>query len=72
MNPNPKSKSEYMATYNKDYYVKNKAKLLADAVAKVRCEHCNVDCSKSNMSKHCKTQKHILHMQLNQQAQPAQ
>lgn len=66
------NKTEYMLNYNKDYYAKNKAKLLEDAVKKIRCEHCNVECSKSNMSKHLKTQKHILYAQLNQQAQHAQ
>lgn len=65
-------KCQNIQQYNKDYYAKNKAKLLQDAIKKIRCEHCNMECSKSNMSKHLKTEKHKLHMQLNQQAQHAQ
>lgn len=60
------NKTEYMKQYNKEYYVKNKEKLLADAVTKVKCECCDIECSKSNMPKHIKTEKHLLHVKLNQ------
>ena len=63
------NKSEYMQNYNKDYYTKNKGKLLQDAIKKIRCEVCGVECSKSNMSKHIKTEKHKLHLLVNQNAQ---
>lgn len=51
--------------YNKDYYAKNKERLLANACTKIRCEHCNMECSKSNMSKHIQTEKHKLRAQIN-------
>lgn len=58
------SKIEYMKKYNKSYYEQNKAKILEDAVKKVRCEACNIQCSKSNMSKHMKTDGHKLRSEL--------
>ena len=54
----------YVQKYNKTYYERNKVKLLEDAVKRIRCNICNIDCSKSNISKHIKTEKHKLHVKL--------
>ena len=41
--------------YNKEYYQKNKTKLLADQKRKVQCPECNRIVIKSNLNKHLKT-----------------
>ena len=41
--------------YNKEYYQKNKNKLLADQKIKVQCPKCNRIVIKSNLNKHFKT-----------------
>ena len=41
--------------YNKEYYQKNKTKLLADQKIKVSCPKCNRIVIKSNLNKHFKT-----------------
>ena len=61
MSKNP----ETVKKYNTQYYQTHKAKLLQDANSKIRCDICNSEYSKSNMSKHVKTEKHILKSQLN-------
>jgi hypothetical protein len=66
----PSKQPENVKKYNTDYYQANKAKILADATKKVRCECCNFECSKSNMSKHLKTEKHKLNDRI-KQLQPA-
>jgi len=50
--------------YNNTYYVKNKEKLLKSATEKVECEICKKLCSKSNMNKHIKSEKHILNVKI--------
>jgi len=41
--------------YNKEYYQKNKTKLLADQKIKVQCPKCFREVIKSNLNKHFKT-----------------
>jgi len=41
--------------YNKEYYQKNKNKLLADQKIKVSCPKCCREVIKSNLNKHFKT-----------------
>ena len=41
--------------YNKEYYQKNKNKLLADQKIKVQCPKCFREVIKSNLNKHFKT-----------------
>ena len=41
--------------YNKEYYQKNKHKLLADQKIKVQCPKCCREVIKSNLNKHFKT-----------------
>lgn len=60
----PSKTKELVKIYNKTYYEANKAKLLEDAVKKIKCDSCNVECSKSNMSKHIKTEKHKLNVKI--------
>lgn len=50
--------------YNDTYYRKNKAKILEKINTKVLCAACNCSTSKSNMSKHTKTEKHKLNMKI--------
>ena len=62
----PSRSAENMKKYNKEYYQNNKAKILAGAVQKVKCDVCNHECSKSNMSKHIKTERHKLNAKIKQ------
>ena len=55
---------EYMKEYNKKYYATNKTKLLEDAVKQILCNKCNCMVSKSNISKHMKTDKHKLNLRI--------
>ena len=41
--------------YNKEYYQKNKIKLLEDQKIKISCPKCNTVVIKSNLNKHLKT-----------------
>jgi len=50
--------------YNTEYYQLNKAKILENALVKIKCVHCNKACSKSNMNKHIKTLKHKMNVEL--------
>jgi len=50
--------------YNTEYYKLNKAKILENALIKIKCEKCNKVCSKSNMNKHIKTLKHKMNVEL--------
>jgi hypothetical protein len=50
--------------YNKTYYTTNKAKLLEDARQKVLCETCQCQTSKSNLTKHRNSAKHILNAKI--------
>jgi len=68
--PQPSKNPENIKKYNTDYYQANKAKLLADATTKIRCDKCNFECSKSNLSKHNKTQKHLLNLKINELQNP--
>ena len=49
--------------YNTEYYQLNKAKILENALVKIKCE-CGKICSKSNMNKHIKTLKHKMNVEL--------
>ena len=64
--PFPSKDKDSIKNYNKSYYQKNKAKLLDKATAEVKCDVCNITTGKGNMSKHLKTSKHQLHLQLMQ------
>ena len=44
--------------YNKDYYKKNKGKILERMTQKVYCKVCNCSVSKVNYPRHCRTNKH--------------
>lgn len=57
---------EAIKNYNKDYYTKNKAKILENANKEKRCEVCNKTTTESNWSKHVKTQKHQLNVRINE------
>ena len=62
-----KSKAqETVKNYNKDYYTKNKAKILEQANKEKRCEVCNCTTSSSNWSKHIKSSKHLLKTKINE------
>lgn len=51
--------------YNKEYYQKNKNKLLADQKIKVQCPKCNRIVIKSNLNKHFKTKLCVNTQELN-------
>lgn len=55
---------ETVKNYNKDYYTKNKAKILEHANKEKRCDVCDCTTSKSNWSKHIKTKLHQLKVQI--------
>lgn len=40
------------ADYNKQYYTKNKAKILSKLLEKVECEHCGRRVNHQNLKKH--------------------
>lgn len=61
----PVKDKETVAKYNNTYYTKNKEKLLKNALTKVMCDVCNKECSKVNMSKHIRTEKHKLNVKIN-------
>jgi hypothetical protein len=46
--------------YNKKYYQENKANIKKELSKKIHCDVCNKDISIWNLSKHRKTNKHIL------------
>ena len=50
--------------YNDTYYQTHKAQILEKVNKKVNCELCNCSTSKSNWSKHIKTDKHKLNMKI--------
>lgn len=58
---------EIIKKYNKDYYTKNKAKILEDVNKEKRCEICDCTTSKSNWSKHVKTKLHMMNMKIKDQ-----
>jgi hypothetical protein len=60
----PSKQPENIKKYNTNYYQANKAKILEDATKKVMCQICNKECSKSNLSKHIKSDKHMLNVQI--------
>ncbi len=49
--------------YNKIYYEKNKEKHLNYLTEKIECEICNVSVSRTNLSSHKKSNKHIKNQQ---------
>ena len=51
--------------YNKEYYQKNKNKLLADQKIKVQCPKCCREVIKSNLNKHFKTKLCVNTQELN-------
>ena len=51
--------------YNKEYYQKNKNKLLADQKIKVSCPKCCRSVIKSNLNKHLKTKLCVNTQELN-------
>ena len=51
-------------SYNKKYYDKNKEKLLQNAKLLVLCVSCNKNYTQANITKHNKSDKHILKKQL--------
>ena len=55
--------------YNKEYYQKNKNKLLADQKIKVSCPKCFREVIKSNLNKHFKTKLCVNTQELNKYIQ---
>lgn len=55
---------ESIKNYNKDYYTKNKAKILESANKEKRCEHCNKTTTTSNWNKHIKSQRHLMNVKI--------
>jgi hypothetical protein len=51
----PSKDKEEVKEYNKQYYAKNKEKLLQAAKVKVVCPHCNKTVNKENMIDHKKS-----------------
>ena len=46
--------------YMKEYYEKNKDKMIQSQIKKINCEYCNKLISKCNLEKHNKTTKHLI------------
>lgn len=74
--PTPRSQTkEYIDEYNKQYYQKNRDKLIEYSKVPITCNVCNKVYQKSNWSKHINSEKHIRNQKihdLTNAATPAQ